>query len=52
MDLWNRKGDPLQRLLFFSGITAVTSKQPGFPLLLTLVLLPFPVCARAVADYL
>jgi hypothetical protein len=32
-------------------IPAVTSKDARFPLLLTLVILPLPVCARAVADY-
>jgi predicted nucleic acid-binding protein len=33
-------------------ITAVTSKQLRFPLLLTVVILPPLVCACAVADYL
>jgi hypothetical protein len=33
-------------------ITAVTSKELHFPLLLTVVIPPLPVCARAVADYL
>lgn len=33
-------------------ITAVTSKSPRIPLLLTVVILPPPVCARAVADFL